>query len=178
MTGIAFSSALAAVLLALASPAMAHATLETQQAPVGATYKGVMRVGHGCDGAATLKLRIRIPEAVIAVKPMPKPGWTLDVVKGAYDTPYDYYGTAMSEGVREIVWTGKLPDEHYDEFTFRAYLTGGLQPETTLYFPTVQECEGGKFHRWIEIPASGKSADSYEQPAPGVKLLPAKLRTH
>lgn len=178
MTRLKLSSTLAAVLLTLSTPALAHATLETQQAPIGATYKGVMRVGHGCDGSATLKLRIRIPEAVIAVKPMPKPGWTLDVVKAAYDKPYDYYGTAMSEGVREIVWTGKLPDDHYDELTFRAYLTSGLPPDTTLYFPTVQECEGGKFERWIEIPAHGKSADSYEQPAPGVKLLPAKPRTH
>ena len=83
----------------------------------------------------------------------------------------------MSEGVREIVWTGKLPDEHYDEFVFRAYLTDSLKPDTKLYFPLVQECEGGKADRWIEIPADGKSADDYEHPAPGLKLLPARA-TH
>jgi uncharacterized protein YcnI len=43
-----------------------------------------------------------------------------------------------------------------------------------LYIPTVQECEGGKAERWIEIPAAGKSADDYRFPAPGLKLLPAK----
>ena len=43
--------------------------------------------------------------------------------------------------MREIVWTGKLLDKHYDEFVFRAYLTDGLKPDTTLYFPAVQECE-------------------------------------
>ena len=162
----------------MAPPALAHSTLEVQQAAVGTSYKGVMRVGHGCDGAATLKLRIRIPDGVIAVKPMPKSGWTLEVVKATYNEPYDYYGTAMSVGVREIVWIGELLDAHYDEFTFRAYLTGGLQPEKTLYFPTIQECEGGKADRWIEIPAEGKSADDYKYPAPGVKLLPAKTGTH
>jgi len=36
----------------------------------------------------------------------------------------------------------------------------------------VQECEKG-VHRWIEIPAAGKSAADYPEPAPGLTLLPA-----
>ena len=167
----------ATALLALAFGAQAHTTLETQQAPVSSTYKAVLRVGHGCEGAPTLKLRVHIPEGVINVKPMPKPGWEMETVKAPYGKTYDYYGTATFEGVREIVWTGKLPDEHYDEFVFRAYLPDSLKPDTKLYFPLVQECEGGKADRWIEIPADGKSADDYEHPAPGLKLLPAKA-TH
>ncbi|MBQ0818705.1 DUF1775 domain-containing protein, partial [Microvirga sp. HBU67558] len=39
------------------------------------------------------------------------------------------------------------------------------------------ECAGGKADRWIEVPAEGKSADDYEHPAPGLKLLPARA-TH
>jgi periplasmic copper chaperone A len=78
----------------------------------------------------------------------------------------------VSEGVQEIVWTGRLLDENYDEFVFRGSLTDSLKPNTTLYFPVVQECEGGKAERWIEIPAEGKSADDYRYPAPGVKLRP------
>jgi uncharacterized protein YcnI len=155
-----------------ATMALAHSTLETQQAAVGSTYKGVMRVPHGCDSAPTLKVRIQIPEGVIAVKPMPKAGWKLETVKAPYKQSYDYHGTQMTEGVREIVWTGELLDEHYDEFVFRAYLTDSLKPDTTLYFPTVQECEGGKADRWIEIPAADKSPDDYRYPAPGVKLRP------
>jgi uncharacterized protein YcnI len=155
-------------------PALAHVTLETQEAPVGSTYKAVLRVPHGCEGAATLKVRVQVPEGVIAVKPMPKAGWTLETVKGTYKQAYDYYGTPMTEGVKEISWTGKLLDEHYDEFVFRAYLTPGLQAGSTLYVPAVQDCEGGKAERWIEIPAAGKGVDDYKFPAPGVKLLPAK----
>lgn len=147
MTSTHLRGALAAALLALAGPAAAHTTLEVQQAPVGSTYKAVLRVGHGCEGAPTLKLRVRIPDGVIAVKPMPKADWTLETVKGTYDRTYDYYGTAMSEGAREIVWTGKLLDEHYDEFVFRAYLTDSLKPDAMLYFPAVQECGGGKADR-------------------------------
>ena len=162
--------ALAIACLSAAS-ARAHITLETQSAPVDSTYKAVMRVGHGCEGSPTLKVRIQIPEGVISVKPMPKPGWDLNTVEAAYKEPHDYYGTPLTEGVREIVWTGKLLDKHYDEFVFRAFLTDGLKPDTTLYFPAVQECEKGA-DRWIEIPARGKSADDYKYPAPGVKLRP------
>ncbi|MBJ6125602.1 YcnI family protein [Microvirga splendida] len=178
MTTTFLRGALAATaLLALAGTALAHTTLEAQQAPVASTYKAVLRVGHGCEGAPTLKLRVRIPEGVINVKPMPKPGWEMETVKASYEKTYDYHGMATSEGVREIIWTGKLLDEHYDEFVFRAYLTNSLKPDTMLYIPVVQECEGGKADRWIEIPAEGKSADDYQYPAPGLKLLPAKA-TH
>ena len=72
----------------------------------------------------------------------------------------------------EIAWTGgELPDAYYDEFVFRARLTG-IAPGTTVYFPVVQECSEG-VHRWIEIPAVGKTAEDYEEPAPGVTILPA-----
>ena len=152
--------------------ACAHVTLEAQEAPVASTYKAILRVPHGCEGVATLKLRVRIPEGVIAVKPMPKAGWSLETVKGKYATTYDNYGTPVSEGVVEIVWTGKLLDENYDEFIFRGSLTDSLKAGSTLYFPTVQECESGKVERWIEIPAEGKSAGDYKYPAPGLKLRP------
>ena len=46
--------------------ALAHVTLETREAPVGASYKAVLRVPHGCEGTATTALRVRIPEGVIA----------------------------------------------------------------------------------------------------------------
>ena len=49
---------------------------------MGAPYKAVLRVPHGCEGAATIALRVRIPEGMIAVKPMPKPGWKIDTVSG------------------------------------------------------------------------------------------------
>jgi periplasmic copper chaperone A len=167
----------ATALVSLAGPALAHTTLEAQQAPIGSTYRAVLRVGHGCEGAPTLKLRVRIPEGVINVKQMPKPGWEMQTIKAAYEKKYDYDGTAVIEGVREIVWTGKLLDKHYDEFVFRAYLTDSLRPDTMLHFPTVQECGGGKVDRWIEIPSEGKSVDDHQYPAPGLKLMPAKA-TH
>jgi uncharacterized protein YcnI len=103
---------------------------------------------------------------------MPKAGWNVDVVEGQYASAYDYHGNKLSSGVKEVVWSGgKLPDHNYDEFVVSSFLTDSLKPNTTLYFPVVQECEKG-VSRWIEIPAEG-AAHSHEDksPAPGVKLL-------
>lgn len=164
--------ALSALFAATASLASAHATLQTQEAPAESTYKGVMRIGQGCGEEPTLKVRIQIPEGVIAVKPMPKPGWTLEIVKGAYAKTYDYYGTPLREGVKELIWTGELSNDYYDEFVFRGRLTADLAVGSTVYFPTVQECANGA-ERWIEIPAEGQNPDDLEGPAPGVKLIEA-----
>jgi periplasmic copper chaperone A len=149
--------------------AFGHVTLERNQAPVGASYKAVLRVPHGCDGSPTTAIRIRIPEGVIDVKPMPKPGWTLNVVKGKYAKSYSLFRAQVSEGVTEIDWTGgNLSDDYYDEFVFQTFLAGDLPAGETIYFPVVQECVKG-VHRWIEIPKEG--AD-YPEPAPGLKLVP------
>ncbi|MBP2232240.1 uncharacterized protein YcnI [Azospirillum agricola] len=169
MTGTTRAALAAALLLALPATALAHATLETAQAPSGSYYKAVIRIGHGCDGSPTTTVRVRVPEGVVAVKPMPKSGWTLSTVEGTYATPYENHGQTITKGVTEVVWTGgTLPDAWYDEFVFRAKL-----PEkaagTVLHFPIVQECEKG-VHRWIEIPEPGRSTDDYKEPAPTVTL--------
>lgn len=150
--------------------AHAHATLERQQAPIGSFYKAVIRVPHGCDGQPTLRVRVQVPEGVLAVKPMLKPGWDLAVVKKPYGQPYKYHGAMLTEGIREVAWSGKLPDENYDEFVFQAFLSDTLKPDTVLYFPVVQECEKGA-ERWIEVPTEGKTSGDYRFPAPGVKLV-------
>jgi uncharacterized protein YcnI len=163
----------AAGAVVVACAAFAHVTLETREAPVGAPYKAVLRVPHGCDGAATTALRVRIPEGMIAVKPMPKPGWKIDTVSGKYRKTYSFFhGAKLSEGVTEVSFSGgRLPDAYYDEFIVTGFIAGDLEPGTTLYFPVVQECEKG-VHRWIEIPAAGKSPGDYPEPAPGLKLVP------
>ncbi|WP_375412786.1 YcnI family protein [uncultured Bradyrhizobium sp.] len=156
----------------MVTAAEAHVILENRQASPGSHYKAVFAVPHGCAGSATVKIRVQIPEGVIAVKPMPKPGWSVETVKGKYATSYDYHGATISEGVKEVAWSGgKLPDDNYDEFVASTFLTGSLKPGMTLYFPVVQECEQGT-SRWIDIPEQGKSAHDTKSPAPGVKLMP------
>jgi len=160
-----------ALLIATSGAADAHVTLETAMAPAASTYKAVLRVSHGCDGSPTVAIRVQIPDGVIAVKPMPKPGWELTTKVEPYAEPVQYFEDTLTEGVKEIAWSGgSLPDEWYDEFVFRGRLPDG-EPGAKVYFPVVQDCETG-VHRWIEIPTEGKSADDYEEPAPGLTLAP------
>ena len=167
-----------ALIAAFSSPVLAHVTLETQEAKVNAPYKGVLRVPHGCEKTATTSIRVRIPDGVIGVKPMPKPGWTLTTVTAKYPKPVKLYHSELTEGVAEISWAGgNLPDAWYDEFVFTGFLSSDLQPGKTLYFPVVQQCEKG-VHRWIEIPQPGKSRSDYPEPAPELRLVPAASPRH
>ena len=171
MTKLAGTATTFASMMLAGGIAFAHVTLETREAKAGTGYKAVLKVPHGCDGSATLKVRAQIPEGVIAVKPMTKPGWQIETVKGSYGRSYPYYhGQQLSEGVKEIVWSGgKLPDEFYDEFVFASFLASDL-PEGRLYFPVTQECEKGEA-RWTEIPAQDQDAHALKSPAPAVVIL-------
>jgi uncharacterized protein YcnI len=170
---LAMPATLLGLVIVLApSAVLAHVTLEQQQAPVGATYKIVLRVPHGCGDSATIRLSVQIPEGVIAIKPMMKPGWQIATTRGSYSKSYSFFhGAKFTEGVKEVTWSGgKLPDAFYDEFVLSAFIAGELEPGQMLYFPVLQQCEQGE-HRWVEIPAAGKSAN---EPAPGVMLTPKK----
>src|SRR5207253_3875380 len=130
-------SVIAAVAIA-ASSANAHVILENRQTTIGSFYKAVFAVPHGCAGSPTVKIRVQIPEGVIAVKPMPKAGWNVDVVEGKYASEYDYHGNKLASGVKEVTWSGgKLLDKNYDEFVMHTVLTDLLKPNTTLYFLVV-----------------------------------------
>lgn len=154
----------------MAVSALAHISLDVREAKAGSSYKAVLKVPHGCEGAATLKVRAQVPEGMIAVKPMPKAGWQVETVKGPYAKAYPYYhGAKLSEGVKEIAWTGKLADEHYDEFVFSGFLASEL-PAGRLYVPVTQECEKGEA-RWTEIPAAGQDAHALKFPAPALMVV-------
>lgn len=152
--------------------ALAHPSFETRSAVIGTSFKAVIKLPHGCDGSPTTRVRVLIPEGVISVKPKPMQGWSIETRRGAYQRSYAYYhGAALTEGVKEIVWSGRLPDDYFDEFVFAGFLADSLEAGTTLHFPVYQECEKGS-HAWIDIPASGQNSHALKSPAPGIALLP------
>jgi periplasmic copper chaperone A len=168
-------AATAVVLLAATQPARSHVTLDRNEAPADSFFNTRINVPHGCEGSPTLRVRVRIPDGVIGVKPQPKPGWDLAIRKEKLAQPIvDSHGRSITEGIVEVTWTGKLLDENFDQFGIHMKLPD--KPGETLYFPTVQECETG-VHRWIEIPAAGKSRGDYKEPAPFLRLLP-RGRSH
>jgi hypothetical protein len=167
--------AVAALVFALvgAAAASAHVSLEKSEAKVGGGYKAVFKVPHGCEGAATTEVRIDIPEGVIAVKPMPKPGWTIALARKRYAQSYAFYhGAKLSEGVRQVTWRGgPLPDEYFDEFVLSTFIARELA-EGPIYFPVTQACESGEI-AWSEIPAAGQDPHDLEHRAPRLMLVAA-----
>jgi uncharacterized protein YcnI len=161
----------AAALIAATGLAMAHSTFETGEVAANTAAKFVLRVPHGCGEEATNAVRIRIPEGVIGVRPMPKPGWELATVTGPYANSYDLFGMAVTEGVTEIHWTnGNLPSAFFDEFVFQARIDPSIPVGSQLFFPAIQDCATAS-EAWIEIPADGQDPHDLEMPAPGVTVL-------
>jgi uncharacterized protein YcnI len=169
MKCIAFALPFLAALAA--TPALAHVTLEVQQAKPGSSFKAIFRVPHGCDGAATTAIRIQIPDGFISAKPMPHAGWSLDTKTGNYATTYKLYGAEVKSGVTEVDFTGgNLPDAWYDEFVVTGTLADSFKPGDRVFFPVVQEC-GTAADRWIEIPRDGQKIDDLKRPAPHLDIV-------
>ncbi|WP_337881980.1 YcnI family protein [Chromobacterium haemolyticum] len=148
-------------LLTASGSALAHVTLETPTAASGSYYKGVLKIGHGCNGSPTTAISVELPEGVRLAQPMPKAGWEVEVSKSAVK-PFDNYGRKVSEDVSRITWKGgKLPSNFYDEFVFQAKIAA--QPGK-LYFKVKQQCEQGETN-WAEIPTAGQDAHDLKSPA-------------
>jgi uncharacterized protein YcnI len=153
-----------------AATAGAHVAIEPPQAQAGSVQKIGVRVMHGCDGSPTVALRVQIPPGASGVRPQPKPGWTLSIVRTKEaDAVHAGHAAAASERVSEVVWSGgALPDDQFDEFSLMMKLPAS--PGTVLAVPVVQECSTGG-HRWVEPPAPD-GAPRPKQPAPTLRLSP------
>jgi periplasmic copper chaperone A len=161
----------AAALVAGTHAASAHVTVQPMEAVAGGYFQLTFTVPHGCDGKATIALRVKVPEGVTAVKPQMKPGWTAEIKTRKLATPQQSeHGKTIDEVVDEVSWRGgPLPDNLFDTFGLVMKLPN--TPNSILYFPVVQECDGA-VERWIEIPEPGKSRDDLHEPAPLVRLKP------
>jgi periplasmic copper chaperone A len=160
-----------AVLAAGSAAASAHVTVQPNEAAAGSYFRLAFVVPHGCDGKATVALRVKVPDGVTSVKPQMKPGWAVEIKTRKLDAPQPSpHGKTVGEVVDEVSWRGgPLPDNLYDTFGLMMKLPD--MPDSNLYFPVVQECDGA-VHRWIEIPEAGKSRDDLREPAPLVRLKP------
>ncbi|MBI5129842.1 MAG: YcnI family protein [Rhodopseudomonas palustris] len=164
-------AAAAAVAASIAGPAVAHVSLQPNEAVAGNYVQTALSVPHGCDGTATLAVRVKIPDGVLSVKPQMKPGWSIEIKTRKIEGEQPkLHGKTITETVDEVAWRGgPLPDAYYDTFGLVMKLPDAAGK--TLYFPVVQECEKG-VHRWIEIPAAGQTPDGLKEPAPGLRLKP------
>lgn len=162
------SLAVLTAVLVWAAPAWSHVSLTPDQAPPGFTYLK-FRIGHGCEGEATETLRVQIPEGVASVKPEMLADWEAVTDVGELDEPVEVHGEEVTEGVREVRWSGTpLPDDRTKEFGMSVYLAG--EPGTTVEFPAIQECIDGSELAWIQTPGEGETRDDLDEPAPALTI--------
>lgn len=161
---------LIAALLLGASTAHAHVVLDQRVALAGSYYRGAFRVGHGCDGSATVAVTVRIPDGVRGAKPMPKAGWTIERRVEKLTPPYDSHGKKVTDDVVAITWRGgPLPDKFFDEFAIQMQLPATPGP---LWFKVLQQCEKGEID-WATVPATGTSTRGIKAPAALLEVTPA-----
>ena len=168
------ATALLACTTGLFVPASAHVVLEYQVAPAGASYKAAFKVGHGCGASPTRQVVVDIPAGMRGARPMPKPGWTLDVQRDKLAQPYTSHGRSITEDVVRVTWTAKtpqdmLPGAHYDEFVLVAQAP---EQAGTLYWPVRQTCAEGR-NDWVERPKAGQKPSDLKFPAAALEILPA-----
>lgn len=164
---------LAACVAALPAHALAHVGLAQDEAEVGAGFKAVLAVPHGCDGQATTAIAVTLPDGFVDAKPMPKAGFALAVVQHPYARPYAVHGETLTGGAAEIRWTGgRLEDGWYDEFTIHGTFADGA-PLGSAAFPVRQTCADGTVIDWADVAAEGSDPHALAHPAPVVTVSAA-----
>lgn len=153
---------LSACLTLIAVPAAAHVTIEPKGVKAGQISTFVLKIPHGCAGAATTGLRVAVPGVLSDIEPQEKVGWTAAVTPAAV-------GAGASAKPAQIAWTGgSIASADHAEFAFTAKVAADAKGR--IYVPIVQQC-GNAMERWIEIPASPK-AGKPDKPAPAFEVKP------
>lgn len=153
----------ALALIVSAAAASAHIVLTQRSAPADSYFRAAFVVPHGCDGAATTKLSIWLPEAILQARPQVKPGWQIEIVREKLDNEVTGpHGEKITHRVAKVIFSGgNVPDDFFDEFVLQLRLP---KQAGVFSFPVEQQC-GDKVRRWSEIPAPGQSAHDLESPA-------------
>jgi uncharacterized protein YcnI len=174
-TRLGVVSAVAGLGLAVAGPASAHVTITPSDTAAGAYSVLTVSVPHGCDGSATTKVAIRMPEEITEVTPTRNPFYDLRKVTTKLDKPITAEdGDQITERTSEVVYTARtpLPDGERDAFELSLQLPEDAEGKT-LVFPAIQTCEKGQT-AWTEVPAAGQTEDDLEHPAPSVTVTAAE----
>ena len=175
--GIVFAAALLGSTLTWRA-AVAHTIIVEKDLASGPQLI-TLRISHGCSGAATTALSVKIPAGVTHVTPAYVPGWTVTVKERKLDPPIKGWdGALLSETVDEVTWTGgPVPDGLFADFKLKVELPN--DSGKTFYFKAIQKC-GSTETRWIETPKAGEKdfdfSDStnpvskYQTPSPFIRV--------
>lgn len=171
---VAASAAAGVALLSIAGPASAHATITPTTTAAGAYTVLTVSIGHGCEGSATTKVAIQVPEEILSVTPTRHPLWSMTERQEKLAEPVtDAHGNKVTERDAVVVYTAKtpLPDGHRDAFELSLKLPE--EEGQTLAFPVVQSCVKGE-NPWTQVAAEGQNPDELEFPAPTLTITAAE----
>ena len=147
-----FNLKILAISLCFSGAAQAHVGFVTPKVEQDTYQRFVLKMPHGCSGAATSAIKINIPEGIQGAKPMPKAGWALSVESSTLKKPYTAYGVLKSVDVSSLTWAnGSLADAFYDEFVFQAKVAS---PVGVVPFAVEQTC-GATVVSWSEADVEG-----------------------
>ncbi len=168
MRRIVLSIAAACALLVPAA-AQAHVSLHPNEVPTGSFATLDIRVPNESDTANTVKLAVQVPAGFIDISPEFIPGWSVDVKTTKLAKPVKTDDGLVTEGVREITWTGsgpqgKIPPGQFLNFPISTEIPG--KAGQTLTFKVLQYYDNGEVVRWIGAPES-------ENPAPSIDVTAA-----
>ncbi len=172
---IAIGALLAGTAL-LAAPALAHVTVNPNEAPKGGFAKLSFRVPNERDDAGTTKLEIVFPDdnPIPSVSVRPHQGWTYDIEMAEPATPVEAHGEPVGEVVTKITWEGgPINPGEFDEFDVSV---GPLPDADQLIFKALQTYESGEVVRWIDEPTADGA--ELEHPAPILTLTDSDSTDH
>jgi uncharacterized protein YcnI len=167
-------AALAAlVAIVFASPALAYVKVSGTNVRQGGYGVLTFSVPNESDSAATVELRVFLPEdtPIYVVNTAPKPGWTAILTEKPLPTPQtDSNGTVHNNFVSQVIWRADNPQaaigvKQFDQFRIYA---GPLPNRNALPLPTEQTYSDGRTVNWNDDPFAGPPQPGH--PAPVLRL--------
>jgi uncharacterized protein YcnI len=166
-----YTALVGAASLLFSSTALAHVSM-AGPGFAGQTQVLTFSIGHGCEGADTLRLEVSIPSTVTSVRVLPN-------VFGDAQLKTDDTGAATA-----VIWSKptasvRAQDDAFYQLAIRAKLPDAAF--TTVYFPAKQTCRAADGKEtvvdWVataEEVAAAKMGEEPE-PAPALSILPVRL---
>jgi uncharacterized protein YcnI len=142
-------------------PALAHVTVQPNEAATGSFSRFVVRVPNERDDANTTRVEVQLPPLAF-VSFQPKAGWERTVTMRTLDEPMEVFGEELTEVVGTVVWEGgSIAPGEFEEFGFSARMPEDVN---VLEFPAVQTYDSGEEVRWV-------GPEDSEQPAAVVRTV-------
>ncbi|MFJ6003567.1 YcnI family protein [Arthrobacter sp. NPDC092385] len=167
--GIAAFAATSGLLLAGASAASAHVSVDPASTTEGGYSQLTFSVPSESTDTTTNKIEVALPTDTpfTSVRVKPVEGWTSEVVRGDLPEPVEVDGATLTEAPLTVIWTANDEEHQLNAQQYQTFsLSVGTLPEagTTVELPVTQSYADGTVRAWDEPAIEGEKEP--ENPAP------------